>query len=161
MAMNITELHAENFEQEVVNADRPVCIDFWAPWCGPCRMLSPVIEELAAEEPAIKFCKVNVDDEPGLAAQFGVSSIPTLIFSKNGALTGRTVVPPKWALEFSVGAGGQVWDALGKGKHIDVMTNVLEQYDRLGTPVVSLFGEQSPQYDAQAYQLLKNRKVHG
>lgn len=73
------------------------------------------------------------------------------------ALTGRTVVPPKWALEFSVGAGGQVWDALGKGKHIDVMTNVLEQYDRLGTPVVSLFGEQSPQYDAQAYQLLKNR----
>ena len=74
MAMNITELHMENFEQEVVNADRPVCI-----------------EELAAEEPAIKFCKVNVDDEPGLAAQFGVSSIPTLIFSKNGALTGRTV----------------------------------------------------------------------
>ena len=55
MAMNITELHAENFEQEVVNTDRPVCIDFWAPWCGPCRMLSPVIEELAAEEPAIKL----------------------------------------------------------------------------------------------------------
>ena len=66
-------------------------ISFTASWCGPCRMLSPVIEELAAEEPAIKFCKVNVDDEPGLAAQFGVSSIPTLIFSKNGALTGRTV----------------------------------------------------------------------
>ena len=89
--MNITELHTENFEQEVIQATQPVCIDFWAPWCGPCRMLAPLIEELAEEEPAVKFCKVNVDEEPGLAAQFGVSSIPTLIFSKNGALTGRTV----------------------------------------------------------------------
>lgn len=72
------------------------------------------------------------------------------------ALTGRTVIPPKWALQFSVGAGGQVWDALGKGKHIDVMSKVLAEYKRLGTPVISLFGEQSPQYDAQAYQLLRN-----
>lgn len=71
------------------------------------------------------------------------------------ALTGRTVIPPKWALQYSVGAGGQVWDALGKGKHIDVINNVLAEYDRLGTPVVSLFGEQSPQYDPQAYQILK------
>lgn len=89
--MNITELHTENFEQEVIQATQPVCIDFWAPWCGPCRMLAPLMEELAEEEPTVKFCKVNVDEEPGLAAQFGVSSIPTLIFSKNGALTGRTV----------------------------------------------------------------------
>ena len=81
----------DSFDEVVMSSDIPVVLDFWAPWCGPCRMLSPVIEELAAEEPAIKFCNVNVDDEPGLAAQFGVSSIPTLIFSKNGALTGRTV----------------------------------------------------------------------
>ena len=89
--MHEIEVTNENFEKTVLKSDKTVLLDFWAPWCGPCRMLSPVIEELAAEEPAIKFCKVNVDDEPGLAAQFGVSSIPTLIFSKNGALTGRTV----------------------------------------------------------------------
>ena len=89
--MSITTLHEDNFEQEVLRADRPVCIDFWAPWCGPCRMLSPVIDELAEEETAVKFCKINVDEEPGLAAQFGVKTIPTLLFCKDGALTGRTV----------------------------------------------------------------------
>ena len=89
--MSITTLHEDNFEQEVLRADRPVCIDFWAPWCGPCRMLSPVIDELAEEETAVKFCKVNVDEEPGLAAQFGVNTIPTRLFCKDGALTGRTV----------------------------------------------------------------------
>ena len=89
--MSITTLHEDNFEQEVLRADRPVCIDFWAPWCGPCRMLSPVIDELAEEETAAKCCKTNVDEEPGLAAQFGGNTIPTLLVCKDGALTGRTV----------------------------------------------------------------------
>lgn len=75
------------------------------------------------------------------------------------ALTGRAVIPPKWALQYSMGAGGQVWDALGKGKHLDVMENVLKGYEKLGTPLVTMFGEQSPQYDAQAYQMLKNNDI--
>ena len=89
--MSITTLHEDNFEQEVLRADRPVCFDFGAPCCGPCRMHTPIIDELAEEETAVKFCKVNVDEEPGLAAQFGVNTIPTLLFCKDGALTGRTV----------------------------------------------------------------------
>ena len=89
--MAVIRLTKENFQAEVMQADKPVLIDFYADWCGPCQMVSPIVDEIAGERSDIKVCKVNVDDEPGLAAQFGVSSIPTLIFSKNGALTGRTV----------------------------------------------------------------------
>ena len=90
--MSAISVNKNNFNQEVLNSDKPVLMDFWAPWCGPCKMISPIVDQIAVELAGqAKVCKVNVDDEPGLAAQFGVSSIPTLIFSKNGALNGRTV----------------------------------------------------------------------
>ena len=74
----------------------PVVIDFWASWCGPCRMLAPVVEEIAAEHPEVKVCKVNVDDEPALAGQFGIMSIPTLLVFKDGQIAGQSVgVRPK------------------------------------------------------------------
>ena len=92
--VNITK---NNFEQEVLHSDKPVLIDFWAPWCGPCRMLSPVISEIAEEYgDKVKVCKVNVDDEGELAASFNVMSIPTLVVVKDGKVTNSAVgVRPK------------------------------------------------------------------
>jgi len=93
MAINITK---DNFQTEVANSAQPVLVDFWASWCGPCRMLAPVIDELALERTDIKVGKVNVDDEPELARQFGVMSIPTLIVFENGQVKNQSVgVVPK------------------------------------------------------------------
>lgn len=84
-------LNANNFEAEVLQSQKPVLVDFWASWCGPCRMLAPVIDEIAEENEGVKVCKVNVDEQEELAAQFGIMSIPTLLVFKNGALVNQTV----------------------------------------------------------------------
>lgn len=89
--MSVMNIGKNNFEEEVLRADKPVLLDFWAPWCGPCRMVAPVIEETAAERPDVKVGKVNVDEEPELAGRFGVSSIPTLVVMKNGKVVNQAV----------------------------------------------------------------------
>ena len=94
--MSIINLTAENYEQEVAKSDKKVLIDFWAAWCGPCRMLSPIIDEIAEEHPEIKVCKINIDDEAELAIRHGVMSVPTLMIFKNGEIAQTAVgVRPK------------------------------------------------------------------
>lgn len=98
--MATTMITKDNFKSEVLDFQGTVLIDFWADWCGPCRMLSPVIDEVAAENPAIKVGKVNVDAEQELAAQFGIMSIPTLLVFKNGQKAGESIgLVPKEQVE--------------------------------------------------------------
>lgn len=88
--MEIT-IGKSNFQDEVMNSDKPVLIDFWATWCGPCRMLAPIIEEIANEHNDIKVGKVNVDEEAELAEKFDIESIPTLVLIKNGKIVSRSL----------------------------------------------------------------------
>lgn len=89
--MSVLHITKENFENEVLKSDRPVLLDFWADWCGPCRMVSPIIDEIAEETTDKKVCKINVDEQPELAQAFGVMSIPTLVVMKDGEVVGQSV----------------------------------------------------------------------
>ena len=89
--MSVTKITKDNFQELVLNSDREVLLDFWAPWCGPCRMVSPIVDEIAGERQDILVGKVNVDEEMELAAQFQVMSIPTLVVLKNGQVVNRAV----------------------------------------------------------------------
>ena len=98
--MAIINLTTENLEQEAVNSDKKVLIDLWASWCGPCRMIAPILEEIAAERPDIKVCKINVDEQSALAAKFQVLSIPMLVVMKDGQIAAKTIgAQPKASIE--------------------------------------------------------------
>ena len=89
--MSAIQVNKDNFQEVVLNSDKPVLVDFWASWCGPCRMVAPILEEIASERSDVKVCKVNVDEEPELAGRYNVMSIPTLLVVKEGQVVNQAV----------------------------------------------------------------------
>lgn len=101
----VKEFTDDNFDTEVLNNDAAVLVDFWAPWCGPCRQIAPMIEELAAENPNVSIGKLNIDENPTVAQKFGINSIPTLLLFKKGEISESFVgVRPKAALQEALSA---------------------------------------------------------
>lgn len=101
----VKEFTDDNFETEVLGSDSAVLVDFWAPWCGPCRQIAPMIDELAQENPNVSIGKVNIDENPGVAQKFGINSIPTLLLFKNGEVSESFIgVRPKAALQEALSA---------------------------------------------------------
>jgi len=97
--MSAININKNNFQNEVLNSEKKVLLDFWAPWCGPCRMVVPIVEEIADERPDIKVGKINVDEEAELASQFGIMSIPTLVVIENGRIVNQAMgARPKEAI---------------------------------------------------------------
>lgn len=97
--MSVINITRNNFQNEIINSDKPVLLDFWASWCGPCRMVGPILEEIAGERSDIKIGKINVDEQPELASQFRVMSIPTLIVIKDGKIVNQSMgAKPKNAI---------------------------------------------------------------
>ena len=98
--MSVITVTKENYSQEVMHSDKPVLLDFWASWCGPCRMVSPIVDQIAEEHPEIKVGKINVDEQPELAGLYRISSIPTLVVVKDGKTVNQSVgVKPKAMIE--------------------------------------------------------------
>ena len=100
--MSVMNITSENFEQEIMGSDRPVLLDFWASWCGPCRMVSPIVDEIAEDHPEIRVGKINVDQQPELAAQSAVMTIASLLYIENGKVVRKTMgaMPKQQILKF-------------------------------------------------------------